>query len=100
MSTTRKHSDFLNGVPELLLLRLLARRPMYGYELGQGIRLETGGAIEFGEGCIYPILHRLEAESMILGTRETVAGRSRVVYRITDAGRGRLAETTSRWEAE
>ena len=36
---------------------------------------------------------------MILGTRETVAGRSRVVYRITDAGRGRLAETTSRWEA-
>ena len=98
MSTTRKDSDFLNGVPELLLLRLLARRPMYGYELGQGIRLSTGGAIEFGEGCIYPILHRLEAEAMILGTREKVAGRSRVVYRITSAGRGRLAEAASRWE--
>jgi PadR family transcriptional regulator, regulatory protein PadR len=99
MSTARKDSDFLNGVPELLLLLLLARRPMYGYELGQGIRLSTGGAIEFGEGCIYPILHRLEAEAMILGTREKVGGRSRVVYRITPAGRGRLAEVASRWEA-
>ena len=63
MSTTRKDSDFLNGVPELLLLRLLSRRPMYGYELVQAIRLATGGAIAFGEGCIYPILHRLEAEA-------------------------------------
>ena len=99
MSTTRKDSDFLNGVPELLLLRLLARRPMYGYELVHAIRLSTGEAIAFGEGCIYPILHRLEAEARIVGTRETVGGRSRVVYRITPAGRGRLAEAASRWVA-
>ena len=42
MSTTRKDNDFLNGVPELLLLRLLARQPMYGYELVQTIRLASG----------------------------------------------------------
>jgi PadR family transcriptional regulator, regulatory protein PadR len=99
MSTARKDTDFLNGVPELFLLRLLAGRPMYGYELVQAIRLTTGGAIAFGEGCIYPVLHRLEAEAMIAGKRETVTGRSRVVYRITRAGRGRLAEAVSRWEA-
>lgn len=98
MSTTRKDSDFLNGVPELLLLRLLARQPMYGYELVQGIRLLTGGVLEFGEGCVYPILHRLEADGLLRGTREAVAGRTRVVYRLAPAGRKRLNAATSRWE--
>lgn len=98
MSTSRKDSDYLNGVPELLLLRLLSRQPMYGYELVQGIRLLTGGVLEFGEGCIYPILHRLEADGLIRGTREAVGGRTRVVYRQTPIGRKRLAAATSRWE--
>jgi PadR family transcriptional regulator PadR len=98
MSITRKDSDFLNGVPELLLLRLLARQPMHGYELVQGIRLLTGGVLEFGEGCVYPVLHRLEADGLIRGTREAVGGRTRVVYRLAPAGRKRLAAATGRWE--
>ena len=98
MSTTRKDSDYLNGVPELLLLRLLARQPMHGYELVQGIRLSTDGVIEFGEGCIYPVLHRLEADGLVRGTREAVNGRTRVVYRLAPAGRKRLTAATSRWE--
>jgi PadR family transcriptional regulator PadR len=98
MSTTRRDTDFLNGVPELLLLRLLARQPMHGYDLVQGIRLATGGVLAFGEGCVYPILHRLEADGLILGTREPVGGRTRVVYRLAPAGRKRLAAATGRWE--
>jgi PadR family transcriptional regulator PadR len=98
MSTTHKDSDYLNGIPELLLLRLLARQPMHGYELVQGIRLLTGGVLSFGEGCVYPVLHRLEAEGLIRGTREQVSGRTRVVYRLLLAGRKRLAAATSRWE--
>ena len=98
MSTTRKDSDYLNGVPELLLLRLLARQPMHGYELVQGIRLLTGGVLEFGEGCIYPVLHRLEAGGLIRGAREAVGGRTRVVYRLEAAGGKRLAAATGRWE--
>lgn len=98
MSATRKDSDYLNGVPELLLLRLLDRRPMHGYELVQGIRLRTGGVLEFGEGCVYPVLHRLEAEGLLRGSREAVGGRTRVVYRLAPAGRKRLAAATSRWE--
>src|SRR5207244_1447704 len=95
---TRKDSDFLNGVPELLLLRLLARRPMYGYELVQAIRLASGDVLAFGEGCVYPVLHRLEAEGCLATRREEVAGRSRVVYRLAPAGRGRLDATAARWE--
>src|SRR6185295_1397696 len=98
MSTTHKDSDYLNGIPELLLLRLLARQPMYGYELVQGIRLLTGGVLEFGEGCVYPILHRLEADGLLRGTREAVGGRTRVVYRLTSSGRKRLTDAPSRWE--
>ena len=98
MSTNRKDSDYLNGVPELLLLRLLDRQPMYGYELVQGIRLQTGGVLSFGEGCIYPLLHRLESEKLIQGAREEIGGRTRVVYRLLPAGRKRLLAATSRWE--
>jgi PadR family transcriptional regulator PadR len=49
--------DFLNGVPELVVLQLLSRRPMYGYELLRAIDHSSGEVLEFGEGCIYPILH-------------------------------------------
>jgi PadR family transcriptional regulator PadR len=94
---TRKTNDFLNGVPELLLLRLLERRPMYGYQLVQSIRLATGDALSFGEGCIYPVLHRLEADGHLRASREQAAGRSRVVYRLTEAGRRRLDAAAGRW---
>ncbi|GAA4433712.1 hypothetical protein GCM10023155_29970 [Bremerella cremea] len=98
MAPKSSNPDFLNGVPELLLLRLLARRPMYGYELVQAIRLASDGELEFGEGCIYPILHRLERDKKLASKRETVGGRSRVVYRVTPAGRKKLEQQQSLWE--
>jgi PadR family transcriptional regulator PadR len=98
MNTKRTNPDFLNGVPELLLLRLLARQPMHGYELVQAIKLQSDAALEFGEGCIYPILHRLEREKLLSSRREAVGGRSRVIYRLTAAGTRRLEASTNAWE--
>ena len=98
MKTKRTNPDFLNGVPELLILSLLSRRSMYGYELVQAIRQSTRGTLEFGEGCVYPILHRLEAEGLLGSKRETVGGRSRVVYRVTSKGSKHLASTTTSWQ--
>jgi PadR family transcriptional regulator PadR len=97
MTTRRTNPDFLNGVPELLILSMLARRPMYGYQLVQAIRQSTQGTLEFGEGCVYPVLHRLEAEGVLGSRRETVAGRSRVVYRVTAKGSKHLAGTATAW---
>ena len=51
---------FMSGVPEILILRLLADREMYGYELVQAIEVATGQAIKLGEGVVYPVLHALE----------------------------------------
>jgi PadR family transcriptional regulator, regulatory protein PadR len=98
MKTKQTNPDFLNGVPELLLLNLLSRRPMYGYELVQAIRVSTNGTLEFGEGSIYPILHRLEAEGMLDSKRELVGGRNRVVYRVTLKGKKQLASTVTTWQ--
>src|SRR5262245_11577739 len=98
MKAKRTNPDFLNGVPELLMLRLLSRRPMHGYELVQSLRVATGEALAFGEGCIYPILHRLEAERLLKSHRQTVGGRSRLVYRVTARGEKRLTESISLWK--
>lgn len=95
--TDRKANDFLNGVPELLALRLLGRRPMHGYDLVQDIKLATGGRLSFGEGSVYPVLHRLEAEGAVAGERQSVNGRVRVVYRLTPTGQKRLDASAANW---
>jgi PadR family transcriptional regulator PadR len=99
MSQRKTNPDFLNGVPELLLLELLSRRPMYGYELVQAIRDETGGALAFGEGCIYPLLHKLEARGDLASRRLDDGGRSRVVYRVTPKGTTQRAASRAQWLA-
>lgn len=98
MAKQRTNPDFLNGVPELLILQLLSRQPMYGYELVQAIRTESGQKLEFGEGSVYPILHKLEGERVLSSRREVSGGRSRVVYRLTSKGKKRLHGATSQWQ--
>ena len=93
----KTNPSFLNGVPELLVLRLLAGREMYGYEIVEEIRSRTGAALSFGEGCIYPYLHYLEAEKQVSSRRREVEGRSRNYYKLTARGRKRLAALTAEW---
>ena len=94
----KTNPSFLNGVPELLVLRLLARREMYGYQIVEEIRSQSGGALTFGEGCIYPYLHHLEAEKFVSSERREVEGRSRNYYQLTSRGQKRLAELSSEWQ--
>ena len=94
----KTNPSFLNGVPELLVLRLLARQEMYGYQIVEEIRTRTKAALAFGEGCIYPYLHYLEAEKLVSSRRREVDGRSRNYYRLTPRGRRRLEELASEWK--
>jgi PadR family transcriptional regulator PadR len=98
MGERKSNPPFLNGVPEMLILRLLARRPMYGYQLVQAIRGATGESLEFGEGCVYPILHRLESQGMLAASRQTAGGRQRVVYSVTTDGQRQLATSLGNWQ--
>ena len=93
----KTNPSFLNGVPELLVLRLLARQEMYGYQIVEEIRTRTREVLAFGEGCIYPYLHYLEAEKLVSSRRQEVEGRNRNYYRLTHRGRKRLEDLTAEW---
>jgi len=90
-------SPFLNGVPELLVLRTLRGGEMYGYELVQAIRTGSGDEIVLAEGVIYPVLHMLEREGALASRRQTVNGRSRIYYALTDTGASRLDTLAATW---
>ena len=93
---TKEH--LLDGVPELLVLRLLAHEEMYGYQLVSEIQRRSRGALEFGEGCIYPVLHRLVKQRMLTEREQEVGGRTRRYYRLATAGRKRMAALENTWQ--
>jgi PadR family transcriptional regulator PadR len=94
----KSNPPFMSGVPELLVLRLLARQAMYGYELVKAVRLVTGNAIVLGEGVIYPVLHGLERKGALRATRKPVNGRTRVYYSVTPRGQQRLDRLSDEWD--
>lgn len=94
---SKSNAAFMSGVPEMLVLRLLARQEMYGYELVKAIRLSSEDAIVLAEGVVYPTLHGLESKGLLKAKEKTVAGRARVYYRTTVKGEKRLGELQQEW---
>ena len=90
--------SFLNGVPELVILKLLSTQPMYGYQLVKAIQQSSQEQFAFGEGCIYPTLHDLERRRLLTSQRRTIAGRNRHYYRLTVRGEKRLTELSQEWQ--
>jgi PadR family transcriptional regulator, regulatory protein PadR len=91
--------NFMAGVPELMILRLLQNRPMYGYEIVEAIRTETGDVVSLGEGVVYTVLHTLEREGALKSHRKLVEGRSRVYYTLTPAGLKRYGDLAQSWSS-
>ncbi len=97
MAARDTNPNFMNGVPELLILTLLQQGEMYGYELVQAIRDRTGSSISLGEGVVYPVLHSLERDEALTAQRKPVNGRSRIYYALTPTGHRRLSDLTTTW---
>src|SRR5271154_2551534 len=97
MTTRDSNPNFMNGVPELMILRLLEHEEMYGYEIVQAIQDKTNSVITVGEGVVYPVLHGLEQGGALRSRRKTVNGRSRIYYALTAAGQRRLADISENW---
>jgi PadR family transcriptional regulator PadR len=89
--------NFMNGVPELLILRLLQQQEMYGYQIVQAIRERTGSIVAIGEGVVYPVLHGLEQDGALKSRRKSVNGRSRIYYSLTQRGARRLSDLAEDW---
>lgn len=97
MAARESNPNYMNGVPELLILRLLQQEEMYGYEIVQAIHRGTGAVIAVGEGVVYPVLHGLQREGALTSRRKTVNGRSRIYYSVTAKGSRRLADLSQSW---
>lgn len=94
----RTNPAFMTGVPELLVLRLLSRQEMYGYELVRAIRVVSNDAFNLAEGVIYPLLHSLEAKKLLTAREKAMGGRTRVYYAVTAKGKKRLEALTREWD--
>lgn len=93
-------SQLLKGTTPLLVLSVIGDGELYGYEISQRVREQSGGAFAPSEGSLYPALHRLEADGALAATwRDSDRGPRRRYYRLTDRGRGLLAESRAQWGA-
>ena len=92
-----KNPSFMAGVPELVVLGLLADREMYGYEIARAIKTATHDALSLGEGVLYPALHAMESRGLVRARSSRVEGRARIYYSLTARGKKRLARLTLEW---
>ena len=91
-------TELLKGTLSLLILSLLKRRAMYGYELAATVKHETDGAFQWKAGSLYPSLHKLEKDGLIEARWEgKPQGRQRKYYHLTEAGEAALAEKVQAW---
>jgi PadR family transcriptional regulator PadR len=93
--------DSLQGSLDLLVLKILSRRPrLHGYAIMTAIQDISGEVLRAEEGSLYPALHRMEEAGWIRAewiTKDT--GRRARLYQLTAEGRKQLAAETSRWQA-
>ncbi|NIP83444.1 MAG: PadR family transcriptional regulator [Gemmatimonadetes bacterium] len=81
-----------------LVLAILAEGDSYGYAILKRVRELSGGELEWTDGMLYPVLHRLERSGLIESRWEKAeTGRRRKYYRVTKAGREQLAEERRQW---
>lgn len=92
-------NSFRRGVMSLVILSLLEREDMYGYQLVQETERRSGGRILTQEGSLYPVLYKLVDQGLISDRRVLVGRRmTRVYYHLEPAGQQRLKELAGEYE--
>ena len=90
--------SLMTGSTTLLILSLLAREEMYGYQMITELARRSDRTFELKEGTLYPILHALEADRLVtVREKEAETGRVRKYYRITRKGMKALEEKKEEW---
>ncbi|MCK4556073.1 MAG: helix-turn-helix transcriptional regulator [Candidatus Aminicenantes bacterium] len=81
-----------------LILAILANGEIYGYQIIQSVIEISGGTLEWSEGMLYPVLHRLEKENFIQSQwKMSENGRRRKYYRLTELGKKELDKERKQW---
>lgn len=91
-------NELLHGTLETLILKTIARGPVHGYGIARWLEETTADVLRIEDGSLYPALYRMEQRGWVeaeWGTSE--GGRRAKFYRLTPAGRRRLAVSTQEW---
>ena len=91
------NKELMKGSTVILILTLLDRKDMYGYEMTKEMERHSDGVFTLKEGTLYPILHSLESEGFVEAYWNEQDGRKRKYYRITKTGRTQLGEKKREW---
>lgn len=90
--------DLVAASATALILSILSRSESYGYAIIQEVRTLSGGELEWSEGMLYPVLHRMEDQGLIESFEARGdTGRKRKYYRLRPDGRRALAEERRQW---
>ncbi len=81
-----------------LILSILERGEIYGYQIIQNVIDISGGTLEWSEGMLYPVLHRMEKENLVRSQwKISEKGRRRKYYRLTEQGKKELEKEKKQW---
>lgn len=99
MSNEKKQTGFQRGVMSLLILALLNREDMYGYQIVQTIAELSSGKIVTQEGSLYPVLYKLQEQGLI-SDQKVLSGKRmvRVYYHLEEPGKLRLQELIQEYQ--
>ena len=89
------------GVLDMLVLKLLANSPQYGYQLISQLKELSDGVFVLKDGTLYPILYRLEDDGLVAGKWSEAKGRQipRKYYEITEKGKNTLTQIYEIWQS-
>jgi len=94
------NKDLIAASSTPIVLAILAEGDSYGYAILRRVRELSGGHMEWTDGMLYPVLHRLERLGHVEAQWKVAeSGRRRKYYRITAGGRAQLAEERRQWQA-
>ncbi len=96
----RISKELAKGSTGLLVLGVLSKHEMYGYQIIKTVELMSENVFQMNEGTLYPILHALEKEECLTAywSENTETGRKRKYYRITEKGLKELAAQKQEWD--
>lgn len=95
-------SQMKKGVLDMLVLKLLAKEEMYGYQIISELKQQSEGRFTLKEGMLYPVLYRLEDDGLVESKWSEVKEKKQVprkYYVITNKGRQELVEIEKLWRA-
>jgi len=91
--------QLLKGLIDPIILSIVDRLPMYGYQIVKELERMTGGYLKLKSGTIYPSLIRLQKKGLVVSTwKQVTEGRGRRYYQITEKGRQFLVSRSVEWQ--